>query len=143
MTFNPYWEGSIFEKKLNMPFQTCLYGQVAWLWQFVSTSDLPDQNNKPKRNFRGKLGQSLTFDLAVWCPICELWKNVLISLFLVSSFFTVPIFAHIRLAGSEQHTKTWFRVKLAQILNFDPSVRGQICEFEKMTLWASSQGQVA
>ena len=54
-----------FVSKLNMPFQACLYGQVAWLWQFVSTSDMPDQNNKPKRNFRGKLGQSLTFDLAV------------------------------------------------------------------------------
>ena len=40
-------------------------GQVASLCQFLSTSDQPNPNDKPKRDFGPKLGQILNFDLSV------------------------------------------------------------------------------
>jgi hypothetical protein len=44
----------------------------------------------------------------------------------------VPIFVHIGHAGSEDKPKRGLGAKLGHILNFDLSVRDQICEFKKM-----------
>jgi len=32
---------------------------------------LPEPNDKPKRDFGGKLGQILNFDLSIWDEICH------------------------------------------------------------------------
>jgi hypothetical protein len=57
-----------FEKT---PLRAGSQGQVASLCQCLSTSDLPDPNDKPKRDFGAKLGQILTFDLSVRGQICK------------------------------------------------------------------------
>ncbi len=49
--------------------------------------------------------------------ICKFWKNAVTGLFTGSSCFTVPIFVHIGLAGSERQAKTWFRGEIRS--NFD------------------------
>jgi hypothetical protein len=94
------------------PLRACSQGQVASLCQFLSTSDMPDPNDKPKSDFGAKFGQIFTFDLSVRGQICKFWKNAVTGWFPVSSCFTVPIFIHIELAGSERPAKTWFRVKI-------------------------------
>jgi hypothetical protein len=57
--------GQIYKICKKKTLQACSKGQVASLCQFVSTSDQPDPNDKPKRDFGAKLGQIMTFDLSV------------------------------------------------------------------------------
>ncbi len=64
LTFDLSVRGQVW-KFWKTPLQAWPKGQVASLCQFVSTSDMPDPNDKPKSDFRVKLGQMLTFDLAV------------------------------------------------------------------------------
>ncbi len=62
-------------------FRACLYGQVACSCQFLSTSDLPDPNDKPKRDFGEKFGQLLTFDLSAGGQFWEISKTPLRTCF--------------------------------------------------------------
>ena len=103
----PLLVGVHFWKISKTPLQVCSHGQVASLCRFLSTSDQPNPNDKPKRDFGSKLGQILNFDLPVWGQISKFCKNAAKSLFPGSSCFTVPIFVHIGPAESEWQAKTW------------------------------------
>jgi hypothetical protein len=104
--------GVHFWKFSKTPLQASSYGQVASLCQFLSISDQPNPNDKPKHDFGSKIGQILNFDLSMRGQISKFEKNAVTGLFLGSSCFTVPIFVHIGPAESERQAKTWFWAKI-------------------------------
>jgi hypothetical protein len=63
-TFDLSVRGQIW-KFWKTPLRACSQGQVTSLSQFLSTSDMPDPNDKPNSDFGAKLGKILTFDLSV------------------------------------------------------------------------------
>ena len=85
--------------------QACSQGQVASLCQFLSTSDQPNPNDKPKRDFGPKLGQILNFDLSVRGQISKFKKNAVTGLFLGSSCVIVPSDVKIGYSHSELFQK--------------------------------------
>jgi hypothetical protein len=76
LTFDLSVRGQVW-KFWKTPLQAWPKGQVASLCQFLSTSDMPDPNDKPKSDFGAKLGQILTFDLFVRGQIWKFWKTPL------------------------------------------------------------------
>ena len=81
--------GVKFNKFSKMPSRGCLQGQVACSCLFLSISNKPGPNDKPKSDFWVKFGQNLTFDLSLWGQILWNFKYSFAGLFVGSIFLFV------------------------------------------------------
>ncbi len=150
----PIFEERDFGEKLGqmLTFDLSVQGQICKFWKnaitglftwsscftvlFLSKSDLPDPNDKPKRDFGAKLGQILTFELSVQGQICKFWKTPLRACSQGQVASLCRFLSTSDLPDPNDKPKRDFEAKLGQIETFALSAWGQFWEISKTPLRA-------